>query len=169
MVTQTNRFRAAEAGAPVGNMTSAYSGIRWGSGLPRQFQYEQTQSRLGKKLADDPQLYLANSPVFHLKNVQTPLLILHNDNDDAVPYYQGIELFLGLRRLGKPAWLITYNGEFHGLRRRADQKDFAKRMSQFFDHYLKGAPAPEWMEKGVPYIDRDEEKIRFNRKSTTTD
>lgn len=165
MVTQTNRFRAAEAGAPVGNMTSAYSGIRWGSGLPRQFQYEQTQSRLGKKLADDPQLYLANSPVFHLKNVQTPLLILHNDNDDAVPYYQGIELFLGLRRLGKPAWLITYNGEFHGLRRRADQKDFAKRMSQFFDHYLKGTPAPEWMEKGVPYIDRDEEKIRFNAKS----
>ena len=104
------------------------------------------------------------SPVFHLKNVTTPLLILHNDNDDAVPYYQGIELFLGLRRLGKPAWLWVYNGAPHGLRRRAEQKDFSQRTHQFFDHYLKGAPAPEWMEKGIPYLDRDEEKIRFNAK-----
>ncbi len=162
MVTQTNRFRAAEAGAPVGNMTSAYSGIRWGTGLPRQFQYEQTQSRIGKKLTDAPDTYLDNSPVFQAHRVATPLLILHNDADDAVPWQQGIELFLALRRHGKPAWLFNYNGEFHGLRRRPDQKDWAKRMSQFFDHYLKGAPAPAWLEKGIPYIERDEEKVKFN-------
>ncbi len=162
MVTQTNRFRAAEAGAPVGNMTSAYSGIRWGSGLPRQFQYEQTQSRLGKSLSAAPQLYLDNSPIFQIEKVRTPLLLMANDADDAVPWQQGIELFLALRRHGKPAWLFNYNGQLHNLRRRADQKDFAKRMNQFFDHYLKGAPAPEWMEKGIPYLDRDEEKLRFN-------
>ncbi len=161
MITQTDRFRCAEAGAPVGNMTSAYSGIRWGSGLPRQFQYEQTQSRIGRKLTDAPQTYLDNSPVFQIARVQTPLLILHNDADDAVPWYQGIELFLALRRHDKPAWLWSYNGEFHGLRRRADQKDYALRMNQFFDHFLKGAPAPEWMEQGVPYLDRDAEKDRF--------
>ncbi len=164
MVTQTNRFRAAEAGAPVGNMTSAYSGIRWGTGLPRQFQYERTQSRLGQSLQAAPQLYIDNSPVFQIEKVRTPLLILHNDADDAVPWYQGIELFLALRRYEKPAWLFNYNGQLHGLRRRADLKDFGKRMHQFFDHYLKGAPAPEWMEKGIPYLERDEEKIRFNAK-----
>jgi len=164
MVTQTNRFRAAEAGAPVGNMTSAYSGIRWGTGLPRQFQYEKTQSRLGRSLQEAPQLYLDNSPVFQIEKVHTPLLLLHNDNDDAVPWQQGIELFLALRRHDKPAWLWSYNGEFHGLRRRADQKDFGKRMHQFFDHFLKGAPAPEWMEKGIPYLERDEEKVKFNGK-----
>ena len=162
MVTQTTRFRAAESGAPVGNMTSAYSGIRWGSGLPRQFQYEKTQSRLGRPLAEAPQLYLENSPVFQVQRIQTPLLILHNDADDAVPWYQGIELFLALRRYNKPAWLWSYNGEFHHLRRRADAKDFARRAWQYFDYYLRGAPAPEWMEKGVSYLDRDEEKIRFN-------
>ncbi|MBC7369878.1 MAG: S9 family peptidase [Undibacterium sp.] len=161
MVTQTSRFRAAEAGAPVGNMTSAYSGIRWGSGLPRQFQYEKTQSRLGRPLAEAPQLYLENSPIFHVQRINTPLLLLHNDADDAVPWYQGIELFLALRRYNKSAWLWSYSGEFHGLRRRADQKDFARRAWQFFEHYLHGAPAPEWMEKGVPYTDRDEEKERF--------
>ena len=162
MLTQTDRFRAAEAGAPVGNMTSAYSGIRWGSGLPRQFQYETGQSRIGGSLQSATKLFLDNSPIFQIERVKTPLLILSNDNDDAVPWYQGIELFLALRRHGKPAWLFNYNGEFHGLRRRADQKDWTKRMSQFFDHYLKGVPAPKWLEEGIPYIERDEEKQRFN-------
>ncbi len=165
LVTQTNRFRAAEAGAPVGNMTSAYSGIRWGTGLPRQFQYEQTQSRIGQSLQAAPQLYLANSPVFRIENVRTPLLLLHNDGDDAVPWQQGIELFLALRRHDKPAWLFNYNGQPHGLRRRADQKDFGQRMHQFFDHFLKGSPAPEWMDKGIPYLERDEEKVKFNARN----
>ena len=162
MVTQTDRFRCAEAGAPVGNMTSAYSGIRWGSGQVRQVQYEKGQSRIGRTLLEAPQLYVDNSPIFHIGQVHTPLLLMANDQDDAVPWYQGIEFFLALRRLGKPAWLFSYNGALHHVRRRADQKDYALRMHQFFDHYLKGAPAPEWMEKGIPYIDRDEEKITFN-------
>ncbi len=162
MLTQTDRFRAAEAGAPVGNMTSAYSGIRWGSGLPRQFQYEAGQSRIGQPLQSATKAYLDNSPIFQIERVKTPLLILANDQDDAVPWYQGIELFLALRRHGKQAWLFNYNGEFHGLRRRPNQKDWAKRMHQFFDHHLKGAPAPAWLESGIPYIERDEEKEKFN-------
>jgi dipeptidyl aminopeptidase/acylaminoacyl peptidase len=166
MLTQTDRFRAAEAGAPVGNMTSAYSGIRWGSGLPRQFQYETGQSRIGRSLQSATKLFLENSPVFHIERVKTPVLIISNDNDDMVPWYQGIELFLALRRHGKPAWLFNYNGEFHGLRRRANQKDWAKRMNQFFDHYLKGAPAPKWLEEGIPFIEREEEKERFNAPAT---
>ncbi len=163
MVGQTTRFRAAESGAPVGNMTSAYSGIRWGSGLPRQFQYERSQSRIGKTIFDDPYKFLENSPVFHARRVTTPMLILHNDNDDAVPWYQGIEFYLALRRNGKEAYLLNYNGEYHGLRRRADQKDYTVRMQQFFDHFLKGAPAPDWMAKGVPYIDREDEKLKFQQ------
>ncbi len=165
MLTQTSRFRAAEAGAPVGNMTSAYSGIRWGTGLPRQFQYEQTQSRIGKPLFDAPITFIENSPIFQIRRVTTPLLIIHNDNDDAVPWYQGIELFLALRRNGKEAYLLNYNGEFHGLRRRHNQRDWTVRMQQFFDHHLKGAPTPEWMETGVRYIDREREKERFQKGS----
>jgi dipeptidyl aminopeptidase/acylaminoacyl peptidase len=158
MLTQTNRFRAAEAGAPVGNMTSAYSGIRWGSGLPRQFQYEKTQSRISRTLYEAPLKYIENSAVFHADRVQTPLLILHNDQDDAVPWYQGIELFLALRRTGKEVYLWNYNNEFHGLRRRHNQKDYTVRMQQFFDHYLKAAPRPDWMEKGIPFLEREAEK-----------
>ncbi len=162
MLTRTNRFRAAEAGAPVGNMTSAYNGIRWGTGLPRQFQYEKTQSRIGGTLWQNPLDFIENSAIFRANHVTTPVLILHDDDDDAVPWYQGIEFFLSLRRNGKEAYLFNYNGEKHGLRRRYNQKDYAVRMQQFFDHFLKGAPAPEWMEKGIPYLEREDEKKRFN-------
>ena len=68
---------------------------------------------------------------------------------------QGIEFFLGLRRLGKEVYLLSYNGEPHGLRKRVDQKDYTRRMQQYFDHFLKGAPAPDWMEKGIPFLDKD--------------
>ena len=163
MVTQTNRFRAAEAGAPVANMISAYNGIRWGSGKPRQFQYEKTQSRIGGTPWEYPLRFIENSPVFHVDRVQTPMLLLHNDGDDAVPWYQGIEYFLSLRRLGKEAYLFDYNGEPHGIRKRQNQKDFTVRMQQFFDHFLKGAPEPEWMKNGIPYLDRETEKETFQK------
>lgn len=162
MLTQTNVFRAAEAGAPVANMISAYDGIRWGTGLPRQFQYEKTQSRIGGTLWEYPLRFIENSPIFMVDRVQTPLLILQNDGDDAVPWYQGLELFLSLRRLGKEVYLFDYNGEPHGLRKRIAQKDYAVRMQQYFDHFLKDAPAPEWMERGIPYIEREQEKEKFN-------
>ncbi len=163
MVTQTNRFRAAAAGAPVADMISAYDGIRWGPGLPRQFQYEKSQSRIGATPWQAPLKYIENSPIFMADRVQTPLLMLHNDQDDAVPWYQGIEYYLALRRLGKEVYMFTYNGEPHGLRRRADQKDYTVRLQQFFDHFLKGAPEPAWMEKGIPYLQRDEEKEQLKK------
>lgn len=161
MVTQTNRFKAAVAGAPVSNMISAYGGIRWGSGLPREFQYERTQSRIGATLWQAPMKFIENSPIFMADRVKTPLLILHNDQDDAVPWYQGIEYYLALRRLEREVYLLNYNGELHGLRKKANQRDYTLRMQQFFDHHLKGSPAPEWMAKGVPYLDREKEKQQW--------
>ncbi len=152
MITKTDLFRAAEAGAPVSNMTSAYGGIRWQSGMSRMFQYERTQSRIGGTLWEATSEYLHNSPIFFADKIRTPLLMMHNDEDGAVPWTQGIEMFVALRRLQKPVWMLNYNGEAHGLRRDANRKDWAKRMQQFFDHYLKDAPAPVWMEEGVPAI-----------------
>ncbi|MFN7621508.1 MAG: prolyl oligopeptidase family serine peptidase, partial [Acidobacteriota bacterium] len=160
MVTQTNRFKAAAPGAVVGNMTSAYSGIRWGTGLPRQFQYERTQSRIGGSIWEYPLRFIENSPVFQAHRVETPILMVHNDNDDAVPWYQGIEYFLALRRLNKEAYMFNYNGEYHGLRRRPNQKDYTRRLQEFFDFHLKGAAKPEWMEKGILWLDREKEKER---------
>lgn len=154
LLGRTNRFKCAESGAPVVNMTSAYGGIRWESGMSRMFQYEKTQSRIGTTLWDNRDLYLDNSPLFMLPNVETPVLILHNDEDGAVPWYQGIEYFVGLRRLGKQAWLLNYNGEPHWPVKYQNRKDFNIRMEQFFDHFLMDKPMPEWMVKGVPALEK---------------
>ncbi|MFN0016239.1 MAG: prolyl oligopeptidase family serine peptidase [Saprospiraceae bacterium] len=154
IVTRTNLFACAEAGAPVANMTSAYGGIRWETGLVRQFQYEHQQSRIGGTLWEYPMRYLENSPLFSLDKVQTPLLILHNDKDGAVPWYQGIELFTGLRRLDKAAWMLNYNDEPHWPVKLQNRIDFQTRLQQFFDHYLLGSPMPLWMEKGVSPMEK---------------
>lgn len=152
LITATNMYAAAWTGAPVVNMTSAYGGIRWGTGMSRQFQYEQTQSRIGKTLWEAPELYIENSPLFNMPKVTTPVVIMHNDEDGAVPWYQGIEMFMALRRLQKPVWMLNYNGDDHNLIKRANKNDIQQRQVQFFDHYLKDKPAPKWMTEGVPAI-----------------
>jgi dipeptidyl aminopeptidase/acylaminoacyl peptidase len=154
LVTRTKMFAAAMAGAPVSNMTSAYGGIRWGTGMSRMWQYEESQSRIGGTLWEKTDLYLENSPLFYAPKIETPLLIMHNDNDGAVPWYQGIELFTAMRRLNKPAWMLVYNHEEHNLEKWPDRVDLSIRMMQFFDHYLKDAPTPEWMLRGIPAIQK---------------
>lgn len=151
IVTQTDVFAAAVAGAPVSNMTSAYGGIRWESGLARQFQYETSQSRLSGSLWEARADYVENSPLFYADRVSTPLLIQHGDEDGAVPWYQSIELYLALRRLGKDAVFLQYRGEPHHLRKYPNKLDYSLKMKAFFDHFLKGAPAPDWWTDGVPY------------------
>ncbi len=154
LITKTNMFRAAGAGAPVANMTSAYGGIRWGAGINRQFQYEKTQSRIGATLWQRPDLYIKNSPLFTADKVNTPLLMMHNDADGSVPWYQGIEFFTALKRLDKKVWLLQYNGEDHNLVERKNRKDLSVRLSQFFDHYLKGAKPALWLREGLPATEK---------------
>ncbi len=154
IITRTKLFKAAWAGAPVVNMTSAYGGIRWESGLNRQFQYEHSQSRIGASLWEKRNLYIENSPLFHLQGVTTPLVIMANDADGAVPWYQGIEIFTAMRRLQKKVWMLNYNGEAHNLVERRNRKDIQIREQQFFDWLLKGEKPPRWITDGVPAVDK---------------
>lgn len=151
VITRTDIFRCAVAGAPVSNMTSAYSGIRWASGMARQFQYEQSQSRIGASLWERRDLYIENSPVFFADRIRTPLLIIHGDDDGAVPWYQSIELYLAMRRLEKDCVFLQYRGEPHHPQKYPNKLDWFKKMKEYFDHYLKGAPGPDWITRGVAY------------------
>ena len=152
VITRTPLYAAAWAGAPVANMTSAYGGIRWGTGLNRQFQYEKTQSRIGASLWEKPNLYIENSPLFHFPKVKTPVVVMANDADGAVPWYQGIEMFTALRRLGKQVWMLNYNNEDHNLVERKNRKDIQIREQQFFDYLLKGEKPAKWIAEGVPAV-----------------
>lgn len=157
LVTMTNMYKVAWAGAPVANMTSAYGGIRWESGVTRQFQYEKGQSRIGSSLWEKPNLYIENSPLFKLDKVTTPMVMMANDADGAVPWYQGIEMFTALRRLGKKVWMFNYNGQGHGLSQRQDMRDYQIRMQQFFDYMLKGDKPSKWITEGVPAVKKGKE------------
>ncbi len=154
MATHTDIFAAVEAGAAVGDMISAYGGIRWESGVVREMQYEKGQSRIGAAPWDDPLDFIESSPIFSIKNLHTPYLTISNDADTAVPWEQGIEFFTALRRLGKQAYMFTFNGEAHGLGNRDNQKFWTVHMDEYFDHFLLGKPEPEWMIKGVPFLEK---------------
>lgn len=153
LITQTNIFKAAAAGAPLTNMISMYSLIYWNSGSTNQSIFESSQGRLTTGYWDNWEAYTRNSPIFYIKNVKTPLLLLHNDKDGAVDYTQGIEYYNGLRRLKKPVVMITYKGENHGIAKTPNRKDYAVRMLEYFDHHLKGKPAPEWWSTGIKKVD----------------
>ncbi len=155
LITQTNIFKAAAAGAPLTNMISMYSLIYWNSGGTNQAIFEASQGRLTPGYWDNWDAFARNSPVYHIKKVQTPLLLLHNDKDGAVDFTQGIEYYNGLRRLNKPVVMITYRGENHGIAKLPNRKDYAVRMMEYFDYMLKGKPAPEWWSKGVNRLDME--------------
>ena len=65
-------------------------------------------------------------------------------------------MFLALRRLNKPVWMLNYNNEPHNLKEDswANRMDLDRRMFQFFNHYLKGYVAPDWMKYGIPAIEK---------------
>jgi dipeptidyl aminopeptidase/acylaminoacyl peptidase len=151
VATQTNYFKAIVAGAPVGNMTSAYSGIRLESGRARQFQYEKQQSRIGGNIVDSLSAYIRNSPIFFADKMNTPLLIAHGDIDEAVPFSQGVELHLAMRRFNKNCILLQYENEPHHLKKYPNKVDYAIRMKEFYDTYVKGTPAPSWITNGIKY------------------
>ena len=160
IITATTLFSAAVPNATVVNMTSAYGGIRWESGVERAIvNYERGQSRIGGSLWQYPERYFENSPLFRLDRVTTPVLFMANDADGAVPWYQGIEFFVAMRRLGKEAYMVNYNGDAHNPRKYANQKDIDRRMQEFFAARLLGAPEPEWMRRGIPYIEKGRDQV----------
>jgi dipeptidyl aminopeptidase/acylaminoacyl peptidase len=159
LITRTHRFRAVEAGAAVDDMFGAYGGIRLESGIVRESQYERGQSRIGATPWDRPDLYYENSGLFGIRNVTTPYLTIHNDLDGAVPQFEGIEFITAMRRLGKIAYLFSFDGEYHNLRGREAQKYWTVHLDEWFDYWLKGAPRPSWM-NGVAYLHRGERTVR---------
>ena len=168
LITQTDIFRAAVAGAPLTNMISMYSSIYWNTGSANQPIFESSQGRFTGGYWENLEAYARNSPIYYADKVKTPLIILHNDKDGAVDWNQGIEYYNTLRRLKKPVVMLEYPGENHGLAKAANQRDYTVRMREFFDHYLMGKPAPKWLTEGIPHLgqkDHIKERAKELRKS----
>lgn len=157
LATQTGTmFKSIVTGAPLTDMVSMYASVYWNTGTADMAIFESSQGRFKGNVIDNMDAYLRNSPAFHADKVQTRLMILHNEKDGAVDFNQGITWFNTLRELEKDVILLQYVGENHGLRLPKNQKDYTIRMQEYFDHYLKGAPAPDWLLNGVPRLKMEE-------------
>ena len=155
LVTHSKLFAAAcSVGGTVSDQVSAYLGPYRRNGYEPDFyrvaHSENGHEMIGATLWQRPDLYFRSSSIFTADKVVTPLLLMHNEADEQIDWGQSFELFTALSRLGKPVWLLQYDGEGHSLFKPENQKDFTLRLMQFFDHYLKGALAPKWMVEGVP-------------------
>ena len=157
LATHTNIFSAAIAGAPITDLVSNYGNHHWSSGIAETDHIETGQQRMEVPLYEDLQAYIRNSAIFGVSTMTTPLLIEVGDADGTVFYHQGIELYNIARRARKNVVLICYGGEDHGLRKKADQIDYQRRIYAWFGYYLKGEPAPKWITEGESYLDHQRE------------
>ncbi len=155
LVGQTNIFKSAVAGAPLTDMVSMYSSVYWNTGSANQPIFQSSQGRFKGNFIENRDAYERNSPNRYADKINTPLIILHNDKDGAVDYNQGITFYNTLRQLDKDVILLEYQGENHGLRELKNRRDYTIRLMEFWDHHLKGEPAPEWLDKGIPRLEMD--------------
>jgi dipeptidyl aminopeptidase/acylaminoacyl peptidase len=153
LAIQTGFFKAACEMAGPTDIISEYGSIRPG-GHNNQTSADVGQRNLGVYPWEHPEVFVKNSPVFHIGEAKTPLLMVHDKEDDAILFSQAIELYLGMRRINKTVWMLQYDKEGHDLTDDNNKLDFTIRMQQFFDHYLKGAPAPIWMTRGIAAKDK---------------
>ena len=157
LATHSKVFAASVAGAAITNLVSNYGNHHWSSGIAETDHIETGQQRMEVPLFEDLQAYIRNSAVFNVHNMTTPLLLEVGDNDGTVHWHQGVELYNIARRAKKDVVMLAYGGEDHGLRRKANQIDYQKRIHQWFGHYLKNEPAEPWIKSGLSFINRDAE------------
>jgi dipeptidyl aminopeptidase/acylaminoacyl peptidase len=158
--TQTDMFAASIAGAPITNLLSFYGAIHWNEGLPEPAHFETGQARMDVPFWMDLPAYIRNSPTLFVNRLKTPMLIFFGDKDGTVDFRQGVEMYNYARRAGKQLVMLVYANENHSAREKPNQVDYHRRILQWFGHYLKGEPAPDWIEKGLSVIDAEKAAAR---------
>jgi dienelactone hydrolase len=172
LATQTKVFKTIVTGAPLTDMTSMFGSIYWNTGSTDASIFIASQGRFTGGPNDVPDAYDRNSPQKFAQNVSMPLMILHNDRDGAVDFNQGITFYNHLRQMNKDVILLEYVGENHGLARPANQKDYALRMTEWFDTFLRDQTAPDWLKEGVPRLKMEQHlkdrRVLVDPKATVT-
>jgi dipeptidyl aminopeptidase/acylaminoacyl peptidase len=169
LVTQTDVFAAGAAGAPLTNMMSMSVSVYWNTGQTNAWIFHESQGRMDRPFWQDVDTYVKNSPVFQIDKLKTPLLVTFGDEDGAVDWNQGVELYNAARLAQKPLVMLVYPGENHGLAKKPNQVDYHYRILDWFGHYLKGQPAPKWITEGQSHLDRQKELDAAKKKQETKD
>ena len=154
IISQTDIFKAAIAGAPLTNLISMSNSIYWNTGTPDAKIFETSQGRFDGPWYERMEEHMRNSPMYQASKIKAPLLVAFGDKDGAVDWHQGIEMYSTMRRMEKPFIMLVYADENHGLAKKENQMDYTKRQKEFFDHYLLGKPAERWITEGVSQQDK---------------
>jgi len=152
IVTQTDMFACVVSGAPPTCIEGEFNQVFKSSGNNNHSYYTRSQGRMGTDPWKDHELYRSQSAIQNADKITTPFMLLHGTEDGSVDWIQSLEYYNAARYLGKEVIFLSYPGEPHHLAKEENQKDFQLRMKQYFDHYLKGKPMPDWMANGVPYV-----------------
>ncbi|PTT02351.1 hypothetical protein DBR11_05015, partial [Pedobacter sp. HMWF019] len=144
ILVNSNKFKAALVGAGPSNIIQGYNET-WEMGESKQDYLRNGAYVMERSLEDDKEGYIRNSPILFTDQISTPILLLHNEKDNAVPVTQSLNLFIQLRSLQKHAWLLQYKDETHALVIERNQLDFQDKVKSYFDYYLKGQIMPPWM------------------------
>jgi len=166
IMTHSNLFAAAAVGGALTNLSSSVGEIYWNSGGPETNHVEVGQERMQVPLYEDPQSYIRNSATFVANKLSAPILMEVGDHDGASDWHQDIEFYNAARRAGKPCVMLVYEGENHAVQQKANQIDYHRKINAWFDHYLKGAPAEDWMVKGITVLEREREMKRTGNSTT---
>ncbi len=158
--TRTDIFAASVAGAPLTDFVSFMGQLHWNPGIAEVSHWETGQARMEVPFWEDPEAHRRNSPIHEVHNMNTPLLMAFGNEDGVVDWDQGTEFFNFARRAERQMVLLVYEGEDHGFRQEANQKDYHRRILEWFGHYLKGEPAPAWITDGVALDALEAEKKR---------
>ncbi|MDQ3278831.1 MAG: prolyl oligopeptidase family serine peptidase [Bacteroidota bacterium] len=158
IISQTNLFKAAIAGAPLTNLISMSNSIYWNTGTPDAKIFETSQGRFDGPWYERMDEHMRNSPMYQAANIKTPLLVAFGDKDGAVDWHQGIEMYSTMRRMQKPHIMLVYAGENHGLAKKENQIDYQKRQKEFFDHFLLGKTAETWISQGMSQQEKLKQK-----------
>lgn len=148
------------AGAGIFDMVSFLGQFHWASGTPEWDHGETGQARMEVPYWEDRAAYERNSPLHGLQQMKIPMLMAHGNKDGTVEFFQATEFYNFVRRAGKEAVLLVYDGEDHGFGRKANQIDYHRRILEWFGHYLKGEPAPAWITEGMKLKDTPAEVKR---------
>lgn len=164
IITATDIFSAAVAGAPLTDMISMYTEIYWNSGSPNAKIFETSQGRFTKPYFEELDIYMRNSPMFNASKINTPLLVTFGDKDGAVDWHQGIEMYTTMRRMKKNMIMLVYADENHGLRKDENRLDYTKKVNEFFNHYLLDKEPAKWISEGVSYVDKMKKEEKKKKK-----
>ncbi len=164
IISQTDIFKAAVAGAPLTNLISMSNSIYWNTGTPDAKIFETSQGRFDGPWYERMEEHMRNSPMYQAASIKAPLLVAFGDKDGAVDWHQGIEMYSTMRRMEKPFIMLVYADENHGLAKKENQIDYQIRQKEFFDHYLLGRSPEKWITEGVS----QQEKAKLKAKEKTT-